>query len=612
MEYMQYVPSGAFDAFIDELDPKEVVEIIKMFGRMSDRIFLGFRANAQAIKAPVVRQRLAKEFETNTDLREVLAKYWMSLYAPLRQSIGDVSRKEISEKIPELIQGVGGLNAYLTLTFDERKGVRKIAESFTLESILTRPGQPDIYPENESSSVHDGDQSEKLRKELKTAKEKISQLQKENRSLQDQIKTLNKSQEKAEKQAAKLNGEILELRRLQADALKRAEHAGRDRDRAIQRVSELDHKVTELRKALDAKPEKPVETPAVPWQEAVNNLLKAKNYQAVLDFLTALVKYTEDDPNPHELLHRVYRLTGQAGLQAEELIWVGKHYLSKGFLTPAADRLSRALVIDPESQAARGSLRSVFSRTDIKNEKRVSDLRKLVFKLKQTHPETCRLFLSLASNVAPALAKLIAQVPSESYADRAFTLNNNGISRIVSPRQIVDAINRNDTDLVSFLRAALKSLRSTNSKTYDCIDSGIRECDESCCITISEVTRPIVVDASNTAFDFRSPGGKPRIKNLVILRRELRMKGFFPIYMVGDAPLPHQADHQSEVMRMVGMGELDLVEPGTDADGYIVDLAKRLNCPIATNDHMEDWDPTGEVEKIRYMIDHDEAVVFER
>ena len=53
---------------------------------------------------------------------------------------------------------------------------------------------------------------------------------------------------------------------------------------------------------------------------------------------------------------------------------------------------------------------------------------------------------------------------------------------------------------------------------------------------------------------------------------------------------------------MQGRGELLLVDAGTVADEVLLRTAKHLGAPLVTNDKMEDWDPKGEVTKVRFTI----------
>ena len=69
-----------------------------------------------------------------------------------------------------------------------------------------------------------------------------------------------------------------------------------------------------------------------------------------------------------------------------------------------------------------------------------------------------------------------------------------------------------------------------------------------------------------------------------------------------DANLPYVIDDPAALRLMLGRREILLVDAGTVADEVLLRQAKYLTAPLVTNDKMDDWDPDGEVPKVRYTI----------
>ena len=168
-------------------------------------------------------------------------------------------------------------------------------------------------------------------------------------------------------------------------------------------------------------------------------------------------------------------------------------------------------------------------------------------------------------------------------------------------------VNANDTDTVDFLRGALRAMKKAQPAVYESVMEAVESRDESCAAVLLKKTSPMVVDGSNVACAFRSASDKPRLNNILLLRRELRRKGHFPIYIYADANLRHRVDQPGTIEQLIESQEILPVDSGTDADATIVLEAVRRGCPIVTNDRMADWDPEEKIEKIRFWIEGDEV-----
>lgn len=120
-----------------------------------------------------------------------------------------------------------------------------------------------------------------------------------------------------------------------------------------------------------------------------------------------------------------------------------------------------------------------------------------------------------------------------------------------------------------------------------------------------------IVDASNVAH----AGEKgARLATLLAVRDELREEGFEPI-LIADAALRHQIDDRDGYERLVESGELQQAPAGTDADYFVLKLAKDLGALVVSNDRFRDGGKLAEEAKsrqIRFMVVAGEVVLEKR
>ena len=96
--------------------------------------------------------------------------------------------------------------------------------------------------------------------------------------------------------------------------------------------------------------------------------------------------------------------------------------------------------------------------------------------------------------------------------------------------------------------------------------------------------------------------GQPRLRSILAMRRTLWTRGFFPVMLYADANLPYFIDDRPALLTLRDRAALTLVDAGTTADEALLRVAKQMGAPLITNDKMEDWDPEGEVRKVRFTV----------
>jgi hypothetical protein len=125
-------------------------------------------------------------------------------------------------------------------------------------------------------------------------------------------------------------------------------------------------------------------------------------------------------------------------------------------------------------------------------------------------------------------------------------------------------------------------------------------------------SKTVLVDGSNVAHS--TEGDKPLIANLLAVRDALKEEGLEPI-IIADAALRHQIDDKKVYEDMIESGSVKQAPAGTDADYFILSIARELNASILSNDRFKDriqQFPEARERVIRFMIVNDEVVLERR
>lgn len=616
------VPDGElYDLILDEIDLGQLVDVIKMSEPFAEFVFRGFRPKASSLRSPMVRQRLLGEVQADDNLKMVLLEMWQHSHLELQVLIGSETIESLKGLLELYAGRYGGVNVFLALTLDERRGAQALAKSMSADVVRLRagPGQFDEQvPEREDDVPEDrGD------RELEETRERLAHAKKDKRELEQQLSSERGRVSALEKNEQKLRKEADRTRQERDEARKRADSSETlvrtlTAELAGLRKKLQDHEETaaSLRRALDEAGEKQPAVRAlshVAWQDAVEAMMADGLRSSALDFLLAMAAQRPDDPGPHILLERLYGESDESEARRKELLWLAAHAMSEGDHRQAAVCACRAVVIDGQVPALGHVFWEVVRKTDLKDERRKSNLRVALMEVRQSSEELHERLMEAMAKHSRALADDLRHVARVAETERLFDIRHSGSQRVVSPRQIAEAVDRNQVEQIQWLRAALKEMHSRDAATAESVIAAVRELDPGAAgVLLSVNTMPAVVDGSNVAHHARGPDGKPRLRNLTLIRRELRSKGFFPVYLCADDALRCQIDHQSEFLAMLERGEVELADAKTDADGMIVEMARQLDCAMVTNDRMRDWDPEGTVRRIRYRIDGDTIDIWEQ
>lgn len=362
-------------------------------------------------------------------------------------------------------------------------------------------------------------------------------------------------------------------------------------------------------RSMSASPAAPP-APASPWLLAVRHLLDKGKRDQSLALAEDVLKADPEDVDALDIAAQALegKLEGkrEAGLAAAYTRRLLAVQISRHDLLAAADSLLRLLRGSPAPETAEPDARRYLAALSPNDARAVETARRMLTRLLGSDPATHRWLTELIT-AQTSLGPVLMPPPEALGPDDPLPLAVRP-GESVTARLLADAADRGRIGLLDAARAALLALQAADTDTYTRVWAALEQAageDLTRLIPLRRAPRgPVVVDASNVAwFDQESlTHGKPRLRHLLALRRTLRERGFSPVVLTADANLPYFIDEPSALRAMRDRQELTLVDAGVVADEVLLRTAKHLSAPLVTNDKMEDWDPRGEVLKVRYTI----------
>ena len=98
----------------------------------------------------------------------------------------------------------------------------------------------------------------------------------------------------------------------------------------------------------------------------------------------------------------------------------------------------------------------------------------------------------------------------------------------------------------------------------------------------------IVVDGANVAWSEQTKDGKPKVSNIVIMRRALEEEGYDPIIII-DASLRHDVDDANQLEGLIDGQHVRQSPAGTEADYFLLMTADQQNSMVVSNDTFESY-----------------------
>lgn len=547
--------------------PNEGLSVLKDpdFAPLAARAFLGFRFNAQGYQNPVVRRRLAEEIVREPKFREkmqALVESPSPQHPPLLRD-GEQENASIPQPtslLREMEQEIEGLKAQLRAEREARKRERgesraAIDELKKASAELTRQ-----IEERGAASTAAAAEADTLRQALNRAQERIDRLERQNRRL-----------------------------KVENVLLAKAKPISTPADQPT---------------PVEAREDVPVAQPS-PFEAAAYRLVSQENLEAALVVAEAALKEDPGNAVALEIAADVYRKTGQEDHAARAARDLALTHLRASNAKSATDALLTLLSVDPATGLAEGVMRQFALGLRGIDPAQLTDIAASFARFRTVNPGAYRRLAKLVDEYVPEASASVLTSGLASGPNDPLPLQ---MPEPLTPSAIVDAVDGSNEDLVISVRRALAQLRDSSPDDYGRAISTIAAAtggDESYLKPLIGQTRgPAIVDASNAAWydDAQGVADRPRLRQVLAVRAAIRRRGFFPILLIADAPLPHTIDDRDAFARMIARGEVTLSTTGTDADETILREAKRLGATVVSNDYMADWDPDGEVRKLRFII----------
>ncbi len=357
------------------------------------------------------------------------------------------------------------------------------------------------------------------------------------------------------------------------------------------------------RSAGPAEPEPPAVSAA--WPAAVRHLLDREKFSTALALAEDVLKSAGEDMDALQIA-----AAALAGRQEPRLALIYLRRLlalqsRRSDVSAAGETLLTIFRLVPAPEAE-PDVRVFLAALTATGGAEVLAARLMLGRLRGLNP-TAHTWLAGYLNARTSLGPVLMPPPEALSPEDTLPLELK-IGRPVTARHLADAVDRMQTALVSAARAALASLGTTEPDTAARVWAALEQAaadDPARLLPLRRTPRgAAVVDGSNVAwFDQEAlVHGKPRLRPLLAMRRMLWSRGFFPVVLYADANLPYFIDDKPALLALRDRGALTFVDAGTAADEVLLRVAKQMNAPLITNDKMEDWDPDGEVRKVRYTI----------
>lgn len=178
----------------------------------------------------------------------------------------------------------------------------------------------------------------------------------------------------------------------------------------------------------------------------------------------------------------------------------------------------------------------------------------------------------------------------------------------VTARDIVSAVDAGDVAYVVRARGGLARLRAVaggDGALADALIAAVAALGPGTAVPLTEPTQTVVVDASNVARHAPDPfalHAAPRVAYLVRMRDFLLERRFFPVHLIADANLRFLVDDRAAYLALVERGVVRETPGGVVADAVLISTAREHGAPLVTNDHLSEWDDARALERLGFLI----------
>lgn len=553
--------------WLNRIRPQEILSFLKQPENILilTKTFLGFRVNPTSYANTLVRSRLAAEITQNNEfaekIKELFDKYQHNF--PIQE-----------QAEPKPLEQNGNTAKYEEIISQEREKRKKV--------------------QKESKLLHEHNQStiNSLKSELEQTRLYLLQIEQERNELKSRDSITAKRISKLEKQIQHLNNE----RRLLIQNAK-----ANNEESALSESCKQNDKLYGQEQILQVKKEQ-----AKLFETAIIHLIDKGGLETGISIAKDILKEDKNNITALTILRYAYSKTDKKleALHAAYKLVIAS--IEQNDFIKATDGILALYKLNHKVQNI-GSITSVFLKSLSSGKTQdIEYFSKSLDRIKHKNHEAWQQLYTQVQNEAPTPVKFAVLKKSMQVSGRSYLPLK--INHHLTAEKVIEAIDTGNIDLITKIRKELTGLKVSNTDEYNkSIDliKAITNGDESYLVPLLHTPKgAIIMDANNVVWHDRNEeiADRPRLSAIMQLRRTLRLRGYFPVNIIGDASLPHIIDEKANLVDMISRGEIRLVDIGTDADEIIIREAKRLHSPIATNDYMTDWDPDNTLEKIRFII----------
>jgi len=477
-------------------------------------------------------------------------------------------------------------------------------------AISPAPTLPAAEPEGEPQKLQTelGKERDRRRRDREQSRDQIQSLQSENAALRKELAeastSLRANIEQNELLTRQLNERIHQMDRLQ----RRAARTQVERNALIAGIGSA--KTNAPQPHQQPAPERTFKTDPAPWYDAVSRLVTLDHPNAALRIASDVLRAAPQDLNALKLTVEAQEARADQDGATHAARALADAALAQGALPLAMDAVTRLLINAPESRHLKSIAQPLSAALKTATPDDQAEAAAHIRRLRVAHAEAYKkLHEAIKRYVGAETLNVIFPDRKMGGVDSPLPLPQHTPDYApISAKEAIAAVDVNDVNIVTATRHALARLKGLDTKLYEHCVALLEQCADGDASylppLLKEPRGAAVLDASNAAwFDQEYlVDGRARLRHIIELRRLLRSRGYFPVVIFGDAPLPYTIDQPVELRAMVDREEIALVDSGIDADEVLIREAKRLSATLVTNDYMLDWDPEGKIPKIRFGI----------
>lgn len=614
--------SAHLDDLVDGVQPDLLISLLRDVPALSMSVLQGFRPVVKSLRNPVVRQRLIKQVSDDLDLTETLSTMWIECNRTLWSRLALFTVTDVKASL-DCLAGQFGVSALrIGLLLDDRVSVNRLASKLDERSDELpddphdAPAQPplpavqDELPAPSPAQTMSPDEVGLLRLQIDELGLHVRRSVQEHVEITRAVDRLQVDLRAAREEIDRLRKELVRAEN-STDRLTRSKSSLEDAKTQVEReLKQAKKEISDLQARVSGDPPPIAEADqSVPeWVPVLAAMLRSGEHAAVRAFCETVKRTDQGNMHAAFLLEQAYARMGLSSEQAMECLHIASRLIEMGEPGDACAFIVRSVEADPSCKGTSELLAKAIGRLDLSDDSIVARIRGVMARIKMANPTAYRQIKRASAKTG--YARALGDDSDGMHPDKALNLNDGGRPIQTSIRRIRADIDANRVTEIESIRRALQRLRQTDSGLFSKIIKGIDAESRWCSSVLTGNTKSVVVDGSNVAWhgDLK----RPKLRNLLDMRTELRALGYFPIWIYVDAALAYQIDDQAQLDKLIEAGEILPAESYTDADEVVIRHAKRTSSPVVTNDRMLEWDPYNEVRKLRFTIDRLGISLYER